>query len=136
IYVTFVFLPESAEQKRAKLADLRAAYTWISANLPPDARILSYDDPLMYLYTGRRGNYLPLPPRLWYAEDHAAIQAAYRNVAEYSRRRGLRYIYFTTGDLDREVGEEDKQEIQRLIRENLDLQPIFHAGIGTVYKVR
>ncbi len=50
-YMSFVFLHESAEQKSAKLHDLRAAYTWISANLPMSAAILSYDDPLLYLYT-------------------------------------------------------------------------------------
>ena len=58
-FVTFSFLDQSAQQKRAKLVDLKQAYTWISANLPPDASILSYDDPLMFLYTGHQGNYLP-----------------------------------------------------------------------------
>jgi hypothetical protein len=135
-YVTFVFLHESAEKSAAKLADQRAAYTWMSANLPPDATVLSYDDPLLYLYTGRRGNYLPLLPRWWYAEDHASMVGAYEKVAEYCVARGLQYFYFTTEDLSREVGEEDRAAIERAVRANPELVPIFQSGIGTVYKVR
>ncbi len=135
-YVTFVFLHESAEQKAAKLRDQRAAYAWIDANLPRDANVLSYDDTLLYLYAHRRGNYLPLLPRWWYAEDHAAMIGAYRDVVTYCQNRRLEYFYFTTQDLDREVGEEDRQAIEQAIRTNPQLTPIFRYGIGTVLRVR
>jgi hypothetical protein len=134
-YVTFVFLHESADQKAAKLADQSAAYAWMAANLPVDANVLSYDDTLLYLYAHRRGNYLPLLPRWWYAEDHAAMVAAYKDVAAYCRDRHLDYFYFTTQDLDREVGEEDRQAIEQAVRANRQLAPVFQYGIGTVYKV-
>jgi hypothetical protein len=134
-YMSFVFLHESGEQKSAKLRDLRSAYAWISANLPASAAILSYDDPLLYLYTSHRGNYLPLLPRWWYAENHAAILDAYRDLPAYCRSRGLDYVYFTTEDLSRETGDEDRQAVQRIVRDNPELTPIFQAGIGTVYKV-
>ena len=134
-YTTFVFLKASSDQKIAKVRDLEAAYSWIAANLPPSATVLSYDDPLLYLYTGRRGNYLPLLPRWWYSEDHASIVGAYRNVAQYCRARGLQYVYFTTEDLDREVGPEDREQIGKTIRENPQLTAVFQAGIGTLYKV-
>jgi hypothetical protein len=135
-YMTFAALPELAEQKAAKLRDLRVTYAWIGANLPPSTEILSYDDPLMYLYADRRGNYLPLLPRWWYGEDHTSIVGAYRNVAAYCRSRGLTYFYFTTEDLQREAGDEDRQEIERSVRQNPELTPIFSAGIGTLFKVR
>ena len=136
VYVTFVFLHESAEQKATKLADQRAAYTWMAANLPPDATVLSYDDPLLYLYAHHRGNYLPLLPRWWYAEDHKSMVEAYKDVVDYCQRRGLGYFYFTTQDLDREVGEDDRAAIERVVRANPQLIPIFQYGIGTVYKVK
>ena len=127
--MTFCRLPESAGEKAAKLRDLRAAYTWISANLPPSATILSYDDPLMYLYTGHRGNYLPLLPRWWYGEDHAAIVAAYRDLPAYCRSRGLDYLYFTTEDLSRETGDQDRKEIE-VVRQNPELTAIFKPESG------
>lgn len=134
-YTTFVYLKASSHQKAAKLRDLETAYSWIVANLPSSATVLSYDDPLLYLYTGRRGNYLPLLPRWWYSEDHHAIIDAYRNVAAYCRRRGLEYVYFTSEDLEREAGPDDRDQIARSIRENPELTPVFQSGIGILYKV-
>jgi len=135
LFVTFSYLDQSVEQKQAKLNDLKQAYAWISSNLPPSAKILSYDDPLMYLYTGHQGNYLPLLPRLWYAEDHEKMIAAYKDLAAYCRSRGLDYLYFTTDDPGREVGDDDRAKIAEAVKSNPELLPLFHAGIGTVYRV-
>jgi hypothetical protein len=135
-YMSFVYLKESADQQRAKLADRRAAYQWMTANLPASAAVLSYDDSLLYLYSGHPGNYKPLMPRWWYAEDHASMVNAYRNLAAYCTSRGLAYIYYTTEDLSRETGEEDRLAVERIIRADPALVPIFSAGIGTVYRVR
>ena len=88
LYVTLHFLDESETQYRSKLVDLRAAYQWISRNTPESAVIVSSDDPLLYLYSGRRGKEVPLMPRSWYASDHTAIVDAFRGAAEYSRRVG------------------------------------------------
>ena len=135
-YMSFVYLKQSADQQRAKLADRRAAYQWMSANLPASAAVLSYDDSLLYLYSGHRGNYRPLMPRWWYAEDHASMVNAYRNLAAYCANRGLTYVYFTTDDLSRETGDEDRLAVEHIIRTDPALVPIFNAGIGTVYRVR
>jgi hypothetical protein len=134
-YVTFMFLRQSAGRDVAELRDQRAAYAWISANLPEDATVLSYDDPLLYLYTNRRGNYLTPPTRWWYADDDAALIGAYRNVAAYCRSRGLQYVYFTTEDLKREAADDDRHTIAEGIRTNPQLTPLYTYGIGTVYKV-
>src|SRR5579864_5640866 len=135
-YMSFVYLKASADQQRAGLADRRAAYQWMSANLPASAAVLSYDDSLLYLYSGHRGNYKPLMPRWWYAEDHASMVNAYRNLAAYCASRGLTYVYFTSEDLSRETGDEDRLAVERIIRADPALVPIFTAGIGTVYRVR
>ena len=135
-FMSFIFLQASVEEKLAKLRDQRTAYAWIAANVPPSAAILSYDDPLLYLYTGRHGIHEPLDPLWWYREDHISIQNAYRNLTEFCRLRGLEYVYFTTEDLGREAGFEDRREVQKLMQANPDLKPVFTAGIGTVYKVR
>jgi hypothetical protein len=134
-YLTFVYLTRTNDGKRAGLADRKAAYAWIAANVPPNEAVFSYDDPLLYLYSGRRGNYLPMMPRWWYAEDHANMIAPYRKIAEYCRKRGLSYVYFTTEDLSRETGEEDQKAVAKLVRGNPSLVPVFQAGIGSVYRV-
>jgi hypothetical protein len=135
-YVTFKYLHELAQQKAAKLADQKVAYQWMKENLPPEANVLSYDDPLLYLYTGLRGNYLPLLTKWWYADDQTSPIEAYKDVAAYCVSRNLQYFYFTTQDLDREVGEEGRARIEAAVRANQELMPIFQHGIGTVYKIR
>ncbi len=135
VFMAFSFLNQSAAIQRAKLHDRKTAYAWIARQLPATSAVLSYDDPLLYLYTNHQGNYLPLLPRWWYAEDHQKIVGAYRDVADYCRRRGLSYYYFTTDDLSRETGEDDRQAIETLVRKNPELVPVFSAGIGTVYHV-
>jgi hypothetical protein len=135
LFMSFAFLQASARQERAKLADRRAAYQWMSANLPAGTEVLSYDDPLLYLYSGHRGNYMPLLPRWWYADDHTSMRNAYRDVVAYCKRRGLTYFYFTTEDLSRETGDDDRKAIEALVRSNPQLKPVYTAGIGTVYRV-
>jgi len=134
-YLTFVYLTRTNDDKRAGLADRTAAYAWIAANVPANEAVFSYDDPLLYLYSGHRGNYLPMMPRWWYAEDHENMIAPYRNIVEYCRKRRLSYLYFTTDDLSRETGEEDREAVAKLVRGNPSLVPVFQAGIGSVYRV-
>lgn len=44
------------QESRARLLPGRLdAYSWIAENTRPDARIVSYEDVLLYLHTGRRG---------------------------------------------------------------------------------
>ena len=134
-YMTFISLSDTAAGQRRSLADRRAAYRWMAANLPPGANVLSYDDPLLYLYSGHRGNYLPLLTRWWYAEDHASIVNAYRDLPAYCASRHLAYVYFTKEDLSRETGEQDRAAIEELVRSNPALTPVYSAGIGTVYRI-
>jgi len=134
-YMTFGFLQSAVDEKVAKLHDQKAAYAWISSNLPASAMIFSYDDPLLYLYTGRRAIHSPLDPLWWYREDHASILDVYRDLPAFCRSRGLEYVYVTTGDLAREAGPEDQRNALNLIRANPELERVFEAGIGTVYKV-
>jgi len=135
VYMTFFYPRQSASLRANKLRDQRAAYQWISNNLPPSAKILSYEDPLLYLYTGRRGNYLTLDPLWWYTEDHDSIRGSYRDLVAYCKSHGLEYVYFTSEDLSRETGDEDRTAVQALVRANHELTQVFQAGIGTIYRV-
>lgn len=134
LYLTFDFLRESEADYRARLADFRAAYTWIDAHLPASAEVLSNDDTLLYAYTGRRGNCAPLMPRWWYSEEHAKTVQVFRDIVPYSRSRGFGYVYATSDDLARWTSE-DIGAVEQSIRENRQLTPLFAKGIGTLYQV-
>ncbi len=89
-FMAFSFLDDAEKQYRAKLTDMRAAYAWIEANVPDNAKVLSNDDPILYLYSGRRGHVVPLAPRHWYAErsyKHGDRLSQHRQLLPHSRVR-------------------------------------------------
>jgi hypothetical protein len=135
-YVSFHFLDESEAQARRKLAELTAAYAWISTNTPASTVIISSDDPLLYLYTGRHGKALQPLPRAWYAADHASMVGLFRDSAAFCRRQGAAYIYSTSDDLARWTGDEDAAPAAAAMHANRELVPLFSSGTGTVYGLR
>lgn len=136
IFVSFAYLNTLADDDRAKLRDLRQAYAWIGVNLPRDAKILSNDDPLLYAYTGHRGNAVPLMPKWWYADDHQRMVDAFRDAPEYCRARGFEYFFSTSEDLSRWTGAEDQARVDEVVRADRELEPLFSDGIGTLYRVK
>jgi hypothetical protein len=132
---SFTSLGNVANSKIKKLKQQRAAYAWIEKNLPPSATLLSYDDTLMYLYTGRRGNCIPMMPKWWYAENADALVDTYKDLNTYCRRRGLQYVYFTENDTDRELGEVLRGRVQEEVKAEPGLIPIYRMPTATIYRV-
>lgn len=135
-YMSFDGLYSAAAADREKLAGMRAAYRWIAANTPANAEVLSSDDPLLYLYSNRRGHAPPLVPRSWYGDDHHSTIAVYRDIAAYCRTNGFEYFYSNPDDLSRWT--DDPGELRgasEAVRHNPDLKPVFSSGFGIVYRV-
>ncbi len=42
---------------------------WIASNVPRDAKIYAYQDPMLFLYTGHESCRLPIPPKFLYHAD-------------------------------------------------------------------
>lgn len=135
-YVGGVFMNEAAQQQRERNIDLRGAYAWMRVNLPADAAVIAYNDPVLYLYTGRKSMSRPLPPSIWYSEDYEKALELYRDLPSYARDHGAAYVYQTAADLRRDMGENRVAPIQSAIRSNPLLTPVFEKGIGTLYLVK
>jgi hypothetical protein len=134
-YVGGAFLGETANEYRTRNIDFRGAYAWIRANLPQDAAVISYNDPVLYLYSGRHSISRPMPPSIWYADDHARAVELYRTLAPYALEHGAGYVYYTTADMRRDMDNKDVADIEGAIRSNPLFTPIFEHGIGTIYRV-
>jgi hypothetical protein len=135
-YMAFFYLDDAAQQYRVKLVDMRAAYSWIAANVPPGAAVLSNDDPILYLYSGRPGHVVPLVPRSWYADDHESTVATYRGIADYCRTHGFEYFYSNADDTSRWTDvPSEVQAVHRAVHQNPELTPLFEDNFGAVYKV-
>ena len=122
---------------REKRAEMRSVYAWIEQRLPPSAGVLSNDDPLLYLYSGHQGNFATLLTRWWYAGDHSKIVGFYGDVVPYCRSRNFEYILATKSDMGRWNGGEDQPAVERAMRENSQLDPLYQTLDGvTIYHIR
>jgi hypothetical protein len=135
VYMTFGLLNQVAGQERSKVAERRADYRWMAANLPAGSNVLSNDDPLLYLTSGHRGNSILLMPRWWYADDQQSIINAYKNAAPYCRTRGLQYLYSTPDDLSRFTEGSDIDQVLAAVRSDPHLKPVLTNSAGTLYRV-
>ena len=135
-YVAGVFMPGDMREQRARRAADEEAFRWISVNLPAPARLLAYDDPLVYLYTGRPAACLTALSLYWYRNDHAGMVAAYSGVVPFARQHALDYAYVADSDYHRHMGAEDASQAVRVIRRNPDLEALYRTAGATVYRIQ
>ncbi len=77
------YLPRSMAADRARLAELRQVWSWIRENTPENARLNPpNDDPLTYLYTGRKAVARQPPTQYLYSGDRAALLDWFSNLPE------------------------------------------------------
>ena len=131
----FSALPAFVAQQRATVADHRTAYRWIVANTPPDAAVLAYLDPILYLYTGRQACRLVISPGLRHAEDHRAVEAVLAGVADFAHRQKLSYAVLTPEDLHAEFPDQERLAARRMFRANPHLRRVFEAGSVSVCRI-
>lgn len=84
--------PAYWERQRAAREDARPVLTWLAQNVPREAAFLTAQDPMLYLYTGRRGYRLVVPPRLLYRAQPEEIAGFYREVGAYARQLGVSFV--------------------------------------------
>ncbi|HXP84590.1 MAG TPA: hypothetical protein VN841_07715 [Bryobacteraceae bacterium] len=131
-----VALPEASRQHREALSGDRAAYSWMRANLPAGSVVLAGEDPSLFLFTGYHALSLPIPPVLWYTEDHAGAVELIRDLVPYARQHGISHVYFARSYVRQTIPEQDRIAMEDSIRSNPDLIRIFSQGEATVYRIR
>ncbi len=125
-------------QHAARLEQSEPAMKWIRDNLPSGARILSENDPLLYLRTGRRGAALQvmLTTIHWYREDHAARTADYLAAPERARQQRLDYFVLNDWDFARDMPAEEQEKIIQALHTDARLEELYASGPTRVYRVR
>jgi 4-amino-4-deoxy-L-arabinose transferase-like glycosyltransferase len=98
-----VFLPKIYEACERDLAKHREGYEWIRARTAADETVNAYDDPVLYLYTGRQALGMPMPSsRIYTGDTGPAADRFIRDVPHAARERGLTYLFVTKVDFYRE----------------------------------
>jgi hypothetical protein len=136
IYVGQFLLPEQETAHRVANADRIASYDWIRTKLPQEATLLSSEDALVYLNTGRHAMRRTLPPPYWYREDHARIIDWMSNFRSFTQEHGLTYLAFTGVDFRQGITDDDRDAIAKAIRSSPDLSPLYQTDTATVYRLR
>jgi hypothetical protein len=135
VYVGQVLLPEQEIAHRAENVGRLEAYDWIRNTLPQDALLLSSEDGLMFLNTGRHAMRRTLPPPYWYREDNAKIIDWMSNFRAFTQEHGLTYFAFSGVDFRQGITNDDGYKIQEAIRSNPDLIQLYQAEGATVYRL-
>ncbi len=131
----FQVIPAGYAQSRIDLAEKRETYRWIAENLPAPARILAYDDPTLYLFTGHYAMHRVIPTSYWYREDQKSTLQFFRQIDEFAAERGLRYLYVNSGDFRRDLAAEEKSAVLAVLRQHPAWKPIFRTSHGALYEL-
>jgi hypothetical protein len=97
----------AAESRQHALEERKQAYEWVCEHTEPDVRIASYNDGVLYLYTGRQGmRPLMSLPTVGYLSDEKSLKRDIAHVTDAAQHVGARYWVTTSDDFDLEVGRE------------------------------
>lgn len=128
--------PEMNRQHRQLLASRIADYRWMAANLEPGERVLSYYDPVLYLYTGIQSCRLTINTIPFYREEMEKVREAVRSAPLFARQRQMRYVYVTDGDFHTELAAEERLHALRTLRRLETLHPLHRSAHGVVYSLQ
>lgn len=130
----FRFLPDIFSSYREALEQRKPAYSWIARHAPAGANVFAYDDPLVYLYAGRKACGLPIPPKLYYHNDDAGIDRLLHSIPDFSREYRLSYILLTPADFYRDLHEHGARHLAEAVQKSNAFEPEFEAPPVAIYR--
>lgn len=112
------------------------AYKWIRENLPQDAQLLTYDDPLLYLFTGRRG--LAMPPVHWiiYGANQRRLRAYFATVPQFMREHNLEYALTSSTDFHRDLRTDGREAFQTALNHEGWFDLLLPSPGAQVYRLK
>ena len=96
-------IPDLFASYKTDFESRERAYQWIDRNVPRDANVYAYQDPVMFLYTGHRACRLPIPPKFLYHGDDNGIDKLMGSMADFARGYQLDYLLMTPDDYYRDL---------------------------------
>jgi len=130
----FRFLPELFDTYRSDFESRRPAYEWIAHNSPAEANVFAYDDPLLFLYTGRKSCSLPVPPKFHYHDDENGIDTLLSSIPGFARQYHLGYLLLARDDFYRDLHQRGARVLDTAVESNRSFEELFHTPAATVYR--
>jgi hypothetical protein len=120
-----------------RIADARQpGYAWIRENSPSAAQVLTYDDPLMYLYTGRSGYAMPILHWITYAGTPERSDAYFKTAADFMQEHQLSYALVTAGDFRRDLQADGRRAMTAALRDQRFFDEQFASSGASVFKLK
>lgn len=132
----FRFLPPVFAQRSEMLAQQHLAHRWINAHAGTGAALLSYQDPVDYLYTGRRGYSLRVPPGLLKRGDPDEIQRFFGQLPQMMTTVGANHVVLGEADYQMDCPELTVKAYRSVFKDEKLFEPVFQSGATAVYRLR
>jgi hypothetical protein len=124
--------PEGARNEVAMTRDMMACASRIGDELPANALLLSDNDPLLYLRTGRQSMRLVVPSKHWYSDGPEGMLRESLRLTDIAKSHNLRY-YLMHRSYDRDLG--GKADLfNAAVDRNANMRVLFQCGQATVYE--
>lgn len=130
----FYFLPSLFDAYRQDLEARLPAYQWIERNAAPSAQVFAYDDPLVYLYTGRKSCGLPVPPKLQYHGDESGIDRLLSSIPDFARDHRLDYVLLTHDDFYRDLHQRGARVLDDAVKSSTVFEQKYMSPTAAVYR--
>ncbi len=119
------------------MTDARSpAYEWIRKNVAGDSRILTYDDPLLYLYTGHRGLAMPIVHWVIYDSAPKRLQAYFATAPEFMREHNLDFALVADSDFHRDLETAGRNAFQSAVSNTGWFEPVLQSPGAQVYRLK
>lgn len=128
------FIPDLFASYRTDFSAREQAYEWIDRNVPRDANLYAYQDPVLFLYTGHKSCRLPIPPKFLYHNDDSGIDNLMGSMADFARRNQLEYLLLTPDDYYRDLNAKGTHGLTQAMRSD-SFQRLFVSQQVAIYKL-
>ena len=128
-------VPELFASYRADCEARRPAYEWIARHSPSDANVYAYQDPLLFLYTGRKSCRLPIPPKYLYHGDDQGIVKLMGSMEEFARGNRLNYLLLTPDDYHRDLNDKGAPGLEAAMRSSA-FQQMYTSNGAAIYALQ
>ncbi len=128
-------MPAAYALEEQRLRETTPVMQWMRAHLPPDARVISEKDPMLYLRTGLRGAGRFPPTIYWYREEFDALRDLYIDMPSFAAGLGFTHLYLNDWDYARDVSEATHLAIVAGLKNNPRLELLHSTGRSHVFRI-
>jgi hypothetical protein len=127
--------PVNAQGAASMMRDTLECADRIDRELPSDARILTDNDALVYLRTGRTSMRIFVPPKCWYTDNPDSMWKESARMPEVGTAHGMRYVLYHR-DYLRNLSRESMDQFIAALETDPALRLLFRCGGAAVYEIR